>query len=98
MITRIVKLHFKKENISSFERIFRETQEVIRNFEGCTLLELYQDAADPSIFFTYSKWDSEEDLEAYRESDFFKGVWARTKALFVEKAEAWSIQEVLTTN
>ncbi len=94
MITRIVKLHFKKENISSFERIFQETREVIRNFDGCLLLELYQDTSDPSIFFTYSRWDTEEDLEAYRKSDFFKEVWATTKILFQQKAEAWSVQHV----
>ncbi|GGD40739.1 putative quinol monooxygenase [Muriicola marianensis] len=94
MITRIVKLHFKKENISSFERIFGETRDVIRNFDGCVLLELYQDTADPSTFFTYSKWETEEDLEAYRNSDFFKVVWANTKKLFRQKAEAWSVQHV----
>ncbi len=98
MIIRIVKLHFEKENISSFERIFNETREVIRDFKGCRHLELYQDTEDPSIFFTYSKWDSEEDLEAYRKSDFFKGVWARTKMLFTEKAEAWSVKHVHIVN
>ena len=98
MIVRIVKLHFKKENISSFERIFDETRETIKSFKGCSLLELYQDSGDPSVFFTYSQWDSEADLEAYRSSDFFKRVWSRTKQLFDEKAEAWSVQKVHSLN
>ena len=98
MIVRIVKLHFKKENISSFERIFDETRETIRGFKGCSLLELYQDGEDPSIFFTYSQWDSEADLEAYRSSDFFKSVWSRTKQLFDDRAEAWSVQKVHSLN
>ena len=43
MIVRIVKLTFKKENIASFEQIFDETKDNIRNFKGCEFLELYQD-------------------------------------------------------
>jgi quinol monooxygenase YgiN len=98
MIVRIVKLQFKKENISSFERIFEETRDTIKTFPGCTLLELYQDVSDPAIFFTYSHWDSEKDLEAYRQSEFFQGVWARTKVLFENKAKAWSVQNVHPLN
>ncbi|MEK6153537.1 antibiotic biosynthesis monooxygenase [Flavobacteriaceae bacterium 3-367] len=91
MLVRIVKLTFKKENIVSFEQIFKETKNTIRNFSGCSFLELYQDMNDPNVFFTYSYWDSEKDLEAYRNSDFFKQVWSRTKPLFAEKPEAWSV-------
>ncbi|NNK10627.1 MAG: antibiotic biosynthesis monooxygenase [Flavobacteriaceae bacterium] len=98
MIVRIVKLQFKKENISSFEQIFDATKDKIRSFKGCSLLELYQDASDSSIFFTYSQWETEEHLEAYRNSDFFKEVWGRTKKLFADKPEAWSVQKVHSLN
>lgn len=91
MLTRIVKLTFKEENISSFETLFEKTKETIRNFEGCLFLELYQDAKHPNIFFTYSKWKEEMYLENYRNSDFFKAVWAETKQLFGDKPEAWSV-------
>jgi quinol monooxygenase YgiN len=98
MLVRIVKLTFKKENIPSFERIFEETKDTIRNFDGCSLLELYQDKNHPVIFFTYSHWDSEHQLESYRNSDFFNEVWGRTKLLFDDKPEAWSVQKVHTLN
>ena len=88
-----MKLTFKEENISSFEALFKETKNTIRNFEGCQFLELYQDNANPHIFFTYSKWRDETALEAYRKSDFFKSVWSRTKELFQDKAEAWSVSK-----
>ncbi|NAS12937.1 putative quinol monooxygenase [Poritiphilus flavus] len=91
MLVRIVKLKFKRENIASFERIFEETKQNIRNFEGCNFLRLHQDINDPCIFFTYSFWESEEALENYRASDFFKAVWGRTKLLFSDKPEAWSV-------
>lgn len=98
MFIRIVKLTIGEENISSFEGIFEETKERIRNFKGCNFLELYQDRQDPRIFFTYSYWDSEEDLEAYRSSDFFKNVWGKTRALFISKPEAWSVNKKVSVN
>ena len=98
MLIRIVKLTIREENISSFEQIFAETKEIIRNQKGCTNLELYQDLADSRIFFTYSFWDSEEDLEAYRNSDFFNNVWSKTKQLFEEKPMAWSVHKLESLN
>ena len=94
MFIRIVKLTIGEENISSFEKIFEETKQTIRNFNGCRFLELYQDRSDPRVFFTYSYWNTEDDLEAYRQSDFFKNVWGKTRELFVAKPEAWSVNKM----
>jgi len=98
MLVRIVKLTFKPENISSFEQIFEETKQKIRNHEGCLFLELYQQQENPQVFFTYSHWDSIENLEAYRNSEFFKNVWGKTKLLFARKPEAWSVDRIETLN
>lgn len=98
MIVRIVKLTFKRENIASFEQIFETTKDQIRNFEGCTNLELYQSIEDPGIFFTYSYWSSDEYLQAYRQSDFFKKVWGETKKLFKAKPQAWSLNKLQQLN
>lgn len=91
MLVRIVKLTFKKENIASFEHLFEDTREQIRRFEGCTYLTLLRDRNDPTVYFTLSHWDSEEQLDQYRTSRLFKGVWDRTKVLFRERPEAWSL-------
>lgn len=93
MLVRIVKLNFKPENISSFEQIFEESKDRIRNFEGCQHLELFQEKNEQNIFFTYSYWQDEKALEAYRNSDFFKETWAKTKSLFSGKPEAWSVSK-----
>ena len=98
MLIRIVKLTFKPENIPSFERIFNESKNGILAFEGCNLVELYQDLNNPCVFFTYSFWEKESDLEKYRTSDFFREVWGTTKKLFSEKPEAWSVNKVQSTN
>ena len=91
MFTRIVKMKFEKEKIPAFLANFETVKEKIRNFPGCTFLELYKDKNDETIFFTYSRWNDEADLENYRNSELFKEVWSVTKPMFKEKAEAWSV-------
>jgi len=94
MFTRIVKMEFKAEEISSFLANFENVKHKIRSFPGCMYLKLLRDKNDPTIYFTYSKWQEVSDLEAYRHSDLFKGVWATTKPKFRSKAQAWSVDVV----
>ena len=94
MLTRIVKMSFHEENIPKFLENFNLMQHKIRNAKGNRYLLLYQDQNDKSIFFTYSHWESEQDLNNYRDSELFFGVWSFTKKLFNEKPEAWSLNEI----
>jgi quinol monooxygenase YgiN len=91
MITRLVKMNFREESVNEFLEIFNANKNLIASFEGCHSVELQQEINSPTIFFTISKWRSEDDLENYRKSELFKGVWAKTKVLFAEKAEAWTL-------
>ena len=93
MIVRIVQMTFRTEAITDFEQLFEERKERIRHFGGCRHLELWQDSANPAIFFTYSHWESEAHLNHYRFSEFFKDTWGRTKALFADKPQAWSVMQ-----
>jgi autoinducer 2-degrading protein len=94
MFVRIVKMSFSEEHIADFLDNFENNKHNIRNFKGCKLLELYRDKKDPNIFFTYSYWETEYDLEQYRQSDLFKSIWSKTKVFFNKKPEAWSIDKV----
>ncbi|MEN8777158.1 MAG: antibiotic biosynthesis monooxygenase family protein [Polaribacter sp.] len=96
MFVRIVKMSFHQEHIETFKAIFEEKKKFIKNSEGCKLLELYQDKNNKELFFTYSYWETEQDLENYRNSELFKNVWTKTKALFNNKAEAWSVDKKVT--
>jgi len=96
MLVRIVKMSFNPEKISEFLDNFHQNKNNIRNFEGCQLLELYQDKNQGNIYFTYSYWKNDSDLENYRHSDLFKQVWAKTKPLFNAKPEAWSVNKIVT--
>ena len=79
-------------------KLFDEKKEFIRKSEGCRLLELYQEQTSSNVFFTYSYWDSENDLENYRHSDLFKNTWSKTKVLFNEKPQAWSLNKIISLN
>jgi len=91
MIIRVVQMSFREREVPQFVALFEERKETIRSFEGCLHLELWQDAHNPNIFFTYSIWEDESSLNHYRFSDFFRDTWGRTKALFKEKPQAWSL-------
>lgn len=91
MFIRIVKMEFQPEKVDAFLEHFEQIKSLIRSFQGCHHLELYRDKHNKNIFFTYSKWKEESDLENYRNSSLFKEVWAITKPRFAKKAEAWSI-------
>lgn len=93
MFVRIVKMSFHKNYIDNFLAMFENKKSLIKASKGCQLLELYQDKTNPEIFFTYSYWNDEQDLENYRNSALFKNVWAKTKILFNDKPVAWSVDK-----
>lgn len=96
MFVRIVKMSFQEDKIEAFLNNFDEVKGNIRNFPGNRFLELYRDKNNPSVFFTYSYWDSEQDLENYRNSELFNGVWTYTKQFFNQKPEAWSVDKLVS--
>lgn len=95
MIIRIVMMTFRPEEVDAFLKLFEERKELIRGFEGCRHLELWQDTNGNNVYFTYSHWDSEEALNKYRFSELFKDTWVKTKALFAGKPQAWSANQVM---
>lgn len=98
MFVRIVKMSFHEDKVEAFLDNFHEVKHHIRNFPGNRFLELYRDKQNPSVFFTYSYWDSEQDLENYRKSDLFVDVWAYTKQFFNDRPQAWSVDKVVSLN
>lgn len=91
---RVVRMKFRPGEVANFRALFSSRKATIAAFDGCLHLELWQDAGDENIFCTYSRWESEAHLNRYRFSPFFKETWGRTRALFAEKAEAWSVRRV----
>lgn len=94
MIIRFVKMTFHPEHVEAFLEKVNERKERIRQFEGCTYLQILQDVNNPCIIFSHSYWNSVEDLDNYRYSDFFKEIWTVSKEKFAAPPEAWSTQSL----
>ncbi|WP_299227872.1 putative quinol monooxygenase [uncultured Psychroserpens sp.] len=96
MFVRIVKMSFDSSKINEFLISFENKKHHIRAFDGCEFLELYRDKHNTNIFFTYSYWTAEANLENYKRSDLFKAIWSKTKPLFNAKPEAWSVEKLVS--
>lgn len=94
MIVRVVKMTFRPGTEPEFQAIVQASAPTIRAFEGCIEMYPYKDVSQDNVYFTISKWTSEEALNNYRNSDFFKETWAKTKVLFENKAEAYSLNSL----
>jgi len=84
---------FREEAVDTFvSEVFEESKDRIRAFPGCRHMELLRQIQPSNVLFTLSYWDDETALNAYRASELFAQTWKKTKALFAEKAEAWSTE------
>jgi heme-degrading monooxygenase HmoA len=75
-------MHFTEAGVDEFLQIFNANKVAIRNFPGCTHLQLLKDMEDPTVYTTLSHWNGPADLENYRKSELFGSVWGRVKTLF----------------
>ena len=84
-------MHFTEAGVEEFLEIFNHNKEDIRNFPGCTHLQLLKDSHDPACYTTLSHWDHADSLDNYRKSELFGRVWGRVKTLFSERSQAFSL-------
>lgn len=94
MLIRMVRMTFSDEHVPVFLALFNDIKSKIREFEGCQRLELWQDLENPSVFTTYSWWDSEQHLNDYRSSTLFSEVWKNTRKGFIKPPKANSYKTV----
>ncbi len=93
-ITRIVKMTFKPEHIKDFETFFISIKNKVANQPGCNGVKLLKEQNNTGVFFTYSNWDSVDDLNAYRNTETFGKIWPTVKNWFADKAQAWTVDEL----
>ena len=92
MLTRIVKMTFRPENVNDFLAAFDRKKVMIASFEGCKSVKLLRDISNTNTFFTYSEWIDENALEKYRTSELFISTWDEVKKFFGAKPLAWSVR------
>ncbi len=97
MLIRTVRMTLRPDGLATFRALYNEASPRIRAFPGCRRLELWEDARFPNILSTFSEWDNEAALDAYRHSELFASTWAKTKPLFAAPPVAHS-QRVVETN
>jgi quinol monooxygenase YgiN len=96
-IQRIVKMTFTQEKCDEFQAFFSEIKSQIEMQSGCEGVRLLRDQNPESgIFFTYSIWDNQASIDAYRQTDLFGMVWPKVKKWFADKPEAWSTDLIET--
>jgi len=88
-------MHFTEAGVDEFLEIFNENKQSIRNFPGCSHLQLLKDAEDSNCYTTLSHWDHGDSLENYRKSALFGSVWGRVKTLFSERTQAFSLEKYI---
>ncbi len=98
MILRLVKMTFKEDEIENFLQLFDTVKSKIKAHEGCTHLALWQQKNTPNVIFTFSIWEHEDHLESYRHSELFIETWENTKIKFSAKPEAWSVEQLVSSN
>ena len=85
-------MNFDPNKVDDFLALFETVSDKIANFPGCTHLELCKEVGADNIYYTFSKWESKDDLEKYRHSELFEHTWLKTKALFGGKPLAYSME------
>lgn len=90
MIIRIVELKINTENLDKASDLLAEASSKVRGMKGCSHLHILSDIRKTNHITTYSYWDTEADLDAYRHSEVFKSFWGEIKPLFALPARAWS--------
>ena len=98
MITRIVRMEFQPARVGDFLAHFDTIKNLIRCYPGVQDLELHRDVSQSNVFYTYSTWDGEAELAAYRESDLFKSTWFVVRPWFGEKPQAFSLKEKMVVD
>lgn len=93
-IQRIVKMTFKLERCDEFQTFFNEIKDQIAAQPGCSEVRLLREKSDSGVFFTYSVWDQQSSLDAYRNTELFGMVWPKVKDWFSDKPAAWSTELV----
>jgi len=84
---RIVRLSLNSAYADQFLGLFEKNKSRIAGHVGCRFVYLLRCG---DTFFTVSGWDRPGDLETYRTSELFRGIWKQTRSWLSEPAQAWS--------
>ena len=91
MLIRLVRLPASEASLPRLRAVLAEVMPTVRQQRGCTHLELLADHDQPTVLYTLSHWNSDNDLQRYRQSEIFAQVWPRLKAELGDRPSAVSL-------
>ena len=94
MITRIVKMVIKPEEVSSFVKHREKFTNKIRSFKGCVSHDFLKDKNVNNTFFSYSTWDSEQSIDTFRHSELFQSLKEINNRYYLKAEQAWTVENI----
>jgi len=84
-VTVVARIKAKSEAISRVrEECLKLVPPTRKNDEGCIYYDLYQDNADPTLFYFVEKWQSNELLDKHLETEHLRAFGDATESLIAE--------------
>ncbi len=71
MIVIRVAVEVKPEKADAFVDHLQQEMADVKQFAGCERFHLYTDVQDANKFLLYEEWETAENFQAYRTSEFF---------------------------
>ena len=93
MLVRIVKMIFREDAIETFQQLFESRKELIRNFEGCNHLELWQDKTIRLYFLLTAFGKMKRHLTCIATLIFLMIPGYKPNNYLPAKPEAWSVNQ-----
>lgn len=84
-VTVVARIKAKPEAVSKVRaEVLKLVPPTRKNDKGCIFYDLYQDNADPTLFYFLEKWESDELLDKHLETEHLKAFGDATEGLIAE--------------
>ena len=94
MIIRVVKIPIKDASINSFIKRIPIISNEVRRVSGCIHNDIFRDKMKENIFYSYTIWNSDEDIEKYLGSQYYKDIWGDLWDYFEGTPKSWKIDNI----
>lgn len=84
----------KEQYIDSFRKRVPVISNEVRRVSGCMHNDIFRDRNNDNIFYSYTIWSSEEDIERYLKSMYYKEIWGDIWDYFKKEPMAWKIDNM----
>lgn len=86
-------MHIKTKDIVKFRDTFTNYQSQIKDFKGCMQHDIFCDKEKEEIYYSYTIWDSEKNLNKYRKSTLLKEINTNIIQYCSKDPQAWTIDK-----